>query len=66
MCGEGGNDVLRGEAGDDELIGDELDSAPFVPSNGNNNDSLDGGPATTPWPDSAATTTSMAGMATTS
>src|SRR3954462_11116667 len=38
ICGEGGNDVLSGGPGADTLIGDELNSAPFAPSNGNNDD----------------------------
>src|SRR6478609_789038 len=40
ICGEGGNDVVNGGPGDDVLIGDELDSTPFAPSNGNNDDEL--------------------------
>ena len=43
VCGEGGNDVIDGGQGSDVLIGDELDSAPFAPSNGANNDTLRGG-----------------------
>ena len=44
VCGEGGNDRLDGGKGADTLIGDELDSAPFDPSNGANDDTLLGGP----------------------
>lgn len=44
VCGEGGNDKLDGGKGSDVLIGDQLDSVPFAPSNGANNDTLLGGP----------------------
>src|SRR6476619_6055369 len=42
VCGEGGNDVLNGAMGNDVLIGDQLDSFPADPSNGANNDTLNG------------------------
>ena len=44
ICGEGGNDTLDGGKGNDVVIGDELDSVPFAPSNGANDDTLRGGP----------------------
>ena len=56
VCGEGGNDILDGGTGNDVLIGDELDSAPFAPSNGANNDTLLGELETTRWVASAAMT----------
>jgi Ca2+-binding RTX toxin-like protein len=44
ICGEGGNDRLFGEQGDDFLIGDNVNLPPFIESDGNNDDELDGGP----------------------
>jgi len=44
ICGEGGNDAISGDLGDDVLIGDGFDAPPFIPSTGNNDDRLSGGP----------------------
>ena len=41
---ESGNDRVLGGPGDDVLVGDGEDLPPFAPSNGHNDDTLDGGP----------------------
>jgi hypothetical protein len=40
---EAGNDVVDGGPGDDTVAGDQLDLAPFIPSDGTNDDILRGG-----------------------
>src|SRR4030095_15126050 len=44
ICGEGGNDRVLGGDGNDVLIGDGVEVPPFIPSNGQNDDVLIGGP----------------------
>lgn len=44
ICANGGNDVVIAGPGNDGVIGDGFDAPPFVPSNGNNDDHLIGGP----------------------
>src|SRR5215204_3434669 len=44
ICAQGGNYRVLGGEGDDVLIGDGLDVPPFIPSNGQNDDVLIGGP----------------------
>ena len=65
ICTEGGNDVANGGPGDDVVIGDGADLPPFIPSNGDNDDRLMGGPGTTSSPASAGTTRSRAAPETT-
>src|SRR5215204_3447533 len=44
ICAEEGNDRVLGGEGNDVLIGDGVDVPPFIPSNGQNDDVLIGGP----------------------